>query len=272
MYYIIGWIALILAFILQLLVGSYYSRIGEFLGSFMVFPIIVFLLMITLIIIYHALVSKPNKSIKEELIKEKAEKQTAPEMLSSDTDLYLSSNISNDIVNYWIKNQENVVVSEAKCILNGGVIDLIQLYLQKVDEALNQVVIKELNSDNYLVKEGELILGSIKVKQDSLYFYDTNNTAIYSCILDEVDKDEMDQAINSILNIASFFSVSTANEKTEIFFMKDREEELIGKYFFALHNLDLNTGSKNNIDKRIPLIFAIIIDIQIQLALKNIKK
>ncbi len=257
MYHIIGCIALFLAFGLVLIIGSYDSKIGGSLGTLMVFPIIVFLLMIMLIVIYHKLNGQSNKPILGELIEKETEGNEAS--LNNDTDWYLFSDRRENVVNYWIKNPENVVVFQAECKLDNGIIELIQLYSQKADDAPALCTIK-INSDNYMVKDGQLVLGSLKVNKDSLYFYDANNMAIYSSIFDEFYESELNQAMDNIMCIASLSPVD--NKKSKILFIKDRTEKLIGKYFSALHNLDLDLGKRDNIDIRIPLIFSILVDIQ----------
>ncbi len=257
MYHIIGCIALFLAFGLLLILGSYDSKIGEFLGTLIVFPIIVFLLMIMLIVIYHKLNGQLNKPILGELIEKETEDNEIS--LNNDTDLYLFSNRQENVVNYWIKNHENIVIFQAECKLDNGIIELIQLYSQKADDAPALCIIK-IDSDNYLVKDGQLIFGSLKVNKDSLYFYDANNIAVYSSIFDDFYENELNQAMDNILCIASLSPVD--NKKSKILFIKDRTEKLIGKYFFALRNLDLDLGKKDNIDIRIPLIFSILVDIQ----------
>jgi len=249
---------IVLAGIISLVVGEKNSVLGEILGMAMIQPFLVIALLIVFLILYKGFRRIFNKEEKGKIIGKytENEKQNGSYDYS---DLYLNRNIlANDLIEYQILTKEKVIYWSGRCNLNQGKIHSITL----CSEHENQEIIlqvEKLAGLEYLIKDSQSHIGSIKITDKGLSFNNIGNVEVYTATPEIVADDGLGIVADWLIAVDTlkpFSSASTAN----YFVLKGENDEILGKYYISLKNIDLTTDVTGKFDRRIAAIFSMLLD------------
>lgn len=260
MYHILGAVALILAVFFAFRLEQYDSILGKILETAAVFPFIVIFLYVMLVVIYRGFLKLTGKADKSPAKEDKADYDSPPGALNDSDELFLEKHKCGDVIEYLVQTRHQAKVFAVKCQLVEGIVNSIELSAAKREPDIWAV---RLTTTKYLIKEDKLVLGYLKIQQVGVSFYDVANRLINCAVLaDEKDKeDECAAALGTVLAIATLTPLDKAKAST--YLLKGSKNEVVGKYFGDLYNLELNSVD-NAIDKRIAVLFAILLDTKIK--------
>jgi len=178
------------------------------------------------------------------------------------SDVFLVRNTCADnIREYYINNDKKEMILEAKCQLNRGILEIIELHSPK---AYNKSVLKiQKNALGYVVLKEEIIIGKIQIAKDCLSFSNVDNEVLYSATLVSADADYQPLDLKTISNY--FYKIELHFE------LNGKDNKNLGKYYFALHNIDLTRDKKILFDRHIAIALAIIIEEVIVILIKPFK-
>jgi hypothetical protein len=174
----------------------------------------------------------------------------------------LVRNTCTDIIReYHINNDEKELILEAKCLLNFGILEMIELYSPKDN---NKTVLKiQKDALGYVVLKEEAPIGKIQIAKDYLSFSNVDDEVLYSATLVSADTDYQPLDLKSI---SKYFY------KIELHFeLSGKDNKNLGKYYFALHNIELTCDKRILFDRLIAIALAIIIEEVIVTLIKPIK-
>lgn len=258
MYHILGFIAVILGFVFIWTVGTYDYKLGIYFGE--IYTVVILFFMTGLIVIAKRLRQKANER-KGKTAKARSEDKGAKDNFGKE--LYLISKREGDTISYRVENEERVAVFDAIAKLTKGRVDSIKLCAQEPDAGADILVTRVQGAKEYTVWEGERILGAISVRKDGLYFVGAADKVCYSASFAVPSIPEEEEAVEGIMTLVTFRTFSYA--KKDIVSIKGPDDEVVGKYFFALRNLSLTEDRNNFADRRVAVVLAIMADVKLQL-------
>lgn len=178
------------------------------------------------------------------------------------SDVFLVRNACTDnIREYHINNDNKELLLEAKCQLNRGILEMIELHSPK---SYNRPVLKiQKDALGYVVLKEEVTIGKIQMGKDCLSFSNVDNEVLYSATLVSADTDYQPLDIKTISNY--YYKIELHFE------LNGKDNKNFGKYYFALHNIDLTRDKKILFDRHIAIALAIIIEEVIVTLIKPIK-
>ena len=178
------------------------------------------------------------------------------------SDVFLVRNTHKDnIKTYQINNDKKELVLEVRCHFNNEILDVIELY--SLEAYCRSVLKARKESSGYIVVKEEVTIGKLQIQKDRLCFLNVDNEVVYSAIL--VSADNFYQPLE-LKVISDYFY------KIELHFIfKGKGNKNLGKYFIALHNLDLTRDKNILFDRHIAIALAIIIEEVIAISIKPIK-
>lgn len=253
--------AIILAFITQTIIAQYNPRFGEILAMQMVHPVVAIIFILSLTIMHQqvrrALVYEENEAAKvvsdEEFLK-------SLYRWSSVDDLYLTKSIRREsLLAYQIRNRKGAVIWSAQGKLDQGGVRSIRIASATENSPALRADMKR-DSAGYLLTEGPAEIGVVEGTARGLEFRDSQGKVKYTATLEEVDQD----CTGIIADWALTLDTGTpfSREKKECCFLIRKEEAgILGKYFWALDNLDLTYGKADETDKKMAVLLSILIDI-----------
>lgn len=249
---LIGFIAFVLATVSLFALSKYDYRLGEILGMHIIFPLAVLSIVAVLEFIYailHRIFSKESSSIIEK-------DDTVQEYTNEFNDLYLlTNNITNELIEYRIENCKKEIVMYAKCQLRHQRIDIVDLYSEINKRNVLTVTTKADISEYSILEEG-MSIGNLKATNQGIYFNNLDNKTIYSATLETVGNDENEADLDLVMNLIAIELLSSP-QKPNYSLIKGQNNEILGKYFFNLHNLDMNADKDCKLDRNIAIIFAV---------------
>lgn len=252
---------IVLSWIISFAVGEYNSVLGEILEMAMVHPLLLIFLSTLLLIIYIGLrriFNKEEKEIKIEAITENEEKRSSNSCGYSD--MYLTKSIlTSDLIEYQIINKENTILWTGRCNLNRGKIHSIILYSGDANKEIVFQVAREATGFEYFIKDSRSIIGSIIITNNGLRFNNIDNSPIYTATPETVAYDGLGAVADLLVGIDTLQAFSSAS-KVNYITLKGKDEELLGKYYTSLRNIDLTTDTNNNFDRRIAAVFSMFLD------------
>ena len=268
---IFGWIgvlfiviSIILAYLSASIVGTYSHNAGEFLDRQRIHPILTLFFMGVFAVIYKAfswLLGKKKEEVVAEI--EKSQEKNGGS-LNSDNDLYLIKNShTDDLIEYQIENKGKVPFWQGKCILTHGSVQSIELFSSSnINEVVLKVSIQANDSSELLVKNGEVAIGSLKLTNSGLVFCNSDNKPVYSAILEGIPVEKYEKVADFILRLDSL-DVSAYPQKKAFFRINDQNDEMLGKYYYSLKNMDLTLDENSKFDRRIAAVFLMLLDAKI---------
>jgi len=178
------------------------------------------------------------------------------------SDVFLVRNTCTDnIREYHINNAKKELISEAKCQFNRGILEMIELHSPK---AYNESVLKiQKDALGYVVRKEEVTIGKIQLAKDCLSFSNIDNEVVYSATLVSADTDYQSLDLKTISNY--FYKIELHFE------LRGKDNKNWGRYYFALHNIDLTRDKKILFDRHIAIVLAIIIEEVIVTLIKPIR-
>jgi uncharacterized membrane protein YdcZ (DUF606 family) len=255
---ILVFVLIVLAGIISLVVGEKNSALGEILGMAMIQPFLVIALFIVFLILYKGFRRFIKKEEKEKVI----EKYTENEIQNSSydyNDLYLTRNIlATDLIEYQILSKEKVIYWSGRCNLNQGKIHSLTLCSEHENKEII-LQVEELAGLEYIIKDSQSLIGSIKITDKGLSFNNIDNVPMYTATPENVTDDGLGMVADWLIAIDTlkpFSSASTAN----YFVLKGENDEILGKYYISLKNIDLTIDATGKFDRRIAVIFSMLLD------------
>lgn len=248
-----------LAGIISFIVGEKDSVLGEILGMAMVQSFLIIALLIVFLISYKGFRRIFNKEKKEKII-EKFTENEKPNSSYDYSDLYLTRNIlTNDLIEYQILNKEKSMYWSGRCNLNQGKIYSITLCSGHENKEMILQVRKELVGLEYLIKDSQSVIGNIKITDKGLSFEDIDNISIYTATPENETDDGLGAVADWLIAMDTLNPFSSAS-KVNYFTLKGENNEVLGKYYMSLKNIDLTTDTNEKFDRRIAVIFSIMLD------------
>lgn len=249
---------IVLAGIISLVVGEKSSVLGEILGMAMIQPFLIMALLIVFLILYKGYRRIFNKEEKGKII----EKYTENEKKNSSydySDLYLNRKVvANDLIKYQVLNKEKLIYWSGRCNLKQGKIHSITLYSEHENQEII-LQVKKVAGLEYLIKDSQSHIGSIKITDKGLGFNNLDNVPVYTATPENVTDDGLGMVADWLIAIDTlkpFSSASTAN----YFVLKGENDEILGKYYISLKNIDLTIDAAGKFDRRIAAIFSMLLD------------
>lgn len=173
----------------------------------------------------------------------------------------IRNNCTDNIREYYINNDKKELILEAKCQFNRGILEMIELYSPKI---YSESVLKiQKDALGYIVRKEEITIGKIQIAKDCLCFSNVDNEVLYSATLVSSDMNYQPLDLKMISNY--FYKIELHFE------LCGKDNENFGKYYFALHNIDLTLDKKILFDRHIAITLAIIIEEVIVTLIKPIK-
>jgi hypothetical protein len=250
---------IVLAWIISFVVGEYNPVLGEILGMAMVQPFLIIVLLIVFLILYGGFRRTSNKKGKEKIIEKftESEKSNSPYDYS---DIYLTRSIlANNLIEYQILNKEKLMFWSGRCNLNQGKIHSITLYSGHANKEIVLQVSEEIVGLEYLIKDSQSIIGSIKIIDNGLSFNNIDNIPIYTATPENVIDDGLGVVADWAISLDTLQGYSSAS-KFNYFMLKGESSETLGKYYMSLRNIDLTPDTNNKFDRRIATIFSMFLD------------
>jgi hypothetical protein len=177
-------------------------------------------------------------------------------------DLSLTRNSRTDNVReYQINNDKEELVLEANCQLSSGILEIIELYYPKTYDKSVLKIQKKISE--YVVLKEEIAIGKIQIEETRLCFSNVDNEVLYSATLVSADKGYQPLELKAISDY--FYNIELH------FSLNGKDNKNWGKYYFALHNLDLTCDKKILFDRYIAIALAIMIEEVIVTLIKPIK-
>jgi len=250
---------IILSWTISHVVGEYNPTLGEILGMNIVQPFVLVFLLIILLSSYNGL----RRIFNKEKIGKKVEKITEKEELNSPSDhsdLYLKKCIStSELIEYQITSKENAILWSSNCKLIQGKLHSIILYAGDIKKEVVFEVTKEPTSLKYRIKNSQSNMRSIIITTNGLIFNDVDDNIIYTATPETASDDGFGEVVDWLLFIDTLNPFSSAS-KIDYFILRDKNDEVLGKYYLSLKNIDLTIDTNNKFDRRIAAIFSILLD------------
>lgn len=261
MYYILGFVAFVLGVVFIWTVGN--NDYGSGYYFFEIRVAVVFVIMAGLFALAKKLSWKANR--REKSVQAGFIDKDEGLGVNDGKDLYLISKRDGEEFHYRVEDGEKEAFYYAVGELNQGRVDSIELSGRDEDAGAAVLVARSQSAKDYTVREGEQVLGTIKVRKGELRFAGADGTSIYSTSFADEYVPEDEAAVEGILRLIALRPVSHG-PKANTVLIKDAGDEVVGKYFFPLRNLELTGGGNSAGDRRIEMILTIMTDIRLQVA------
>lgn len=256
-------IAIALSVIITVVIENHNLVLGEILGMAMVQPFVLLVVSLVLYPIYRMLRKNTRaENSASEILENKREQATIDTEKNPDSisDIYLSKNIlSSDLIDYEFKDRNNFVLWRGKCNLNLGEISSMVLFSGNANQEVVLQVEKESSPQKYVIKDSQSIIGNILVTKNGLELINNENNSIFTAILES----ETDEGLGTVADWMIAFELSTAfssSREVTYFTIKDAYNQVVGRYYIALSNMDLTFDKNSNLDRRGAAIFSMVID------------
>lgn len=252
-----------MAFIVS--IAIYNAQLGKV--RLTVFSLLAFGIMFVLIIISKWLLKLKSQLLDNNQLIEKSStcQQEQINSLCKENDFYIKNTKSiNDLLEYEILNADKEVVWNCRCKLAQEIIHSIEMCTSDKVESILKVIynpVKQL----YWVIDGQLSIGTIRKDSEGWHYNNVDDQLIYSAIIKEKDEEEEDfnKAVNLIgVFTPLYFTSPTPRRRLVDFILHGNKDEVIGQYFFSLSNIDLTSDIDRKFDRRIAVIFSILLDVQ----------
>lgn len=252
MYHMLGIVAVVLGIVFIWAVGSHDYKLGAYFAE--IYAAVILFFMFGLIMLSKKYLQKTGG---------RKDGEAQPGELCKE--LYLISERHDDEISYRVENAEKAAEYEAVGkIINGRVYSL-KLCAHGSEAMADILVAREHGAKQYVVCEGEQVLGTIKVRKEGSFFTGVDDTVRYSTGFAAGDISEEDEAVEGIMTLVTLGMISRG-AKANTLVIKGSGGEVLGKYFFPLRNLELITNGNGGIDRRIAVVLAIMTDVRLQLA------
>lgn len=251
---------IVVSWIITSLVGEYNTILGEILGMAMIQPLLVIFLLIVFLILFRGLPRRFKKK-KDNSINSLTDNLKENSCYDHDCgDLYLRKSIlASDFVDYQIISKKKIILYRGKCNLSQGRINSIILYSGDANTEIVLQVEKKTIGSEYIVKDRESALGLIIITKSGLSYNNIDNNVIHTATLETAVDDGLGVVADWLVALDTL-TVFSSESKFNYFILKGKDGETLGKYLTPLQNLDLTADTENKYDKRIAIIFSIIID------------
>jgi len=259
-YHILGFIAVILCIVFIWTVGNYDTKLGLYFSE--ISAAVIFFFMTGLIMLAKRLIRKAKERENETAQAGSDDEEEVKDNFGKE--LYLISKREGDTIGYRVENEEKEAVFDAVGKLIQGRVDSIELCAQESDAGADILVTREQNAKEYSVREGERVLGTIKVRKEGLVFAGADDTVCYLASFADEHISEEDEAVEGIMTLVTLGMISRGAKANKLL-IKGPGDKVLGKYFFPLRNLDLTDDRNNLVDRRIAVVLAVMADAKLQL-------
>lgn len=254
---IIALVSLVLTTIFVFILYEKNYRMGEVLGMYMIFPMTTFGIIIALefgYFIWKRKVLQDNSTMP-------TDQNNGLKLINTFNDLYFFRHNSNDdFIDFRIESCDKKVFMHAKCQLSQQKIYTIDLY----SEIYKQKIIKVISQSDssYLIINNQMKIGFLREVNGKLCFEDLDNERIYLATLTVIDSEEKEMDL--VMSLVTL-EASASYVKQKYLLIKQANDETVGKYFYNLHNLYMDTEENCELDKNIAIIFSIISEVNFKL-------
>ncbi|MDR3592092.1 MAG: hypothetical protein P4N41_20740 [Negativicutes bacterium] len=251
--------AILLATVTEIVVSQYDPHTGEILEMRGVHVIAVMIFGLLLAIVY--LILRPaDKKAATGALPEKSDADFWKPLgrVEADSDLYLLRQVrSMGLLEYRIRNKDGTEVWQGECRLDREGV----LSIGGCSGAGGQVfeLVRAKSGEGFLLSDSQAELGVLKVTGKGLSFTEPDGHPAYAAVMEEENEDGLDVVINWILTLDTGRPLARNKEASYFLFNKEAKGAL-GKYFWALNNLDLTADLDGDFDRKVAVAFAVFID------------
>lgn len=255
--------AVILATVTRIAIGQYDPHTGEIIGMRGVHAILIIVFGLLLAIMYRVWWPSGKKAATGAAeVKSDSDFWKPPVGFEANSDLYLARSVqSRTLIEYQIKNKDGAVLWSGRCRLDKGGLRSIECYSGQATDDMNFGIVREKDGQGFRLTDRQSAVGAIRVTDKGLSFYDLDGLLAYSAVMEEINEDGLDVVIDWILTLETGRPLSRDYE-SRYFLLNKAGQGSLGKYFWALNNLDLTADIYNDLDRRVAVVFALFIDVQ----------
>lgn len=248
--------ALLLSFIVLGIAEKFNSRLREILGMDRVFSLITMFIYIVLNVLFIVLNVSFNasKNINQEEMKESEAGTTDDDSFYNNSDLYLRETEGTyNLRSYQIDNRKKETIWWGKCSFSPSGIQSIELYPVKCNKEPIILATRSQDNKTFSLTDKKTPLGYLSIENKGLIIRDLDMKTIVSFEESSFEKD--DTVIIELITGTSF-----ADYSSKQFIIRGTTNNLLGKYYPALRNIDLTPDSKSELDRKVCIIASIVID------------
>ena len=252
---ILGLMAVLLSFIVLGIAEEFNFRLREILGMDRVLPLITMFIYIVLNVLFIVLNVSFNasKNVKQEEIKESETGTTDDDSFYNSSDLYLrETEYTYDLRSYQIDNRKKETVWRGKCFFHPSGIQSIELYSVECNKEPIILATRSQDNKTFLITDKKTPLGYLSLESKGLIIRDLDMRTIVSFEESSFEKDD-----TVIIELITGTSLDYSSKQ---FIIKGTTNNLLGKYYSALRNIDLTPDIKSELDKKVCIIASIVID------------